>query len=172
MNYLDIILLCLLGLLIFNGIRKGFIISLASLVALILGIWAAVHFSGYMSGWLDKTFHPSGTWLPVLSFTLTFLLVVISVMIIAKLLEKVVKTVGLGLLNRIAGGLFGLVKGVIIVSVLLFIIVSFDPKGKVITPKAKESSFFYPYIEKVFPLFLKVTGEKGIGIGIREMKSE
>ena len=165
MNYLDIIILCILGLLIFNGIRKGFIISLASLVALILGIWVAVHFSGYMSSWLVKTFHPSGTWLSVLSFTLTFLLVVIVVMIIAKLLEKVVKTVGLGLLNRIVGGLFGLIKGVIIISVLLFIIVSFDRNGKVITKNAKESSFFYAYVEKAFPLFLKVTGEKGIGIG-------
>jgi membrane protein required for colicin V production len=164
MNYIDIIILCITGLLIFNGIRKGFIISLASLVALVLGIWGAVHFSGFMSGWLVKTFHPSGTWLTVLSFTLTFLLVVIVVMIIAKLLEKVVKTVGLGLINRIAGGLFGLLKGVLIVSVLLFILVCFDPDGKLITPKAKKSSVFYGYIEKAFPVFLKITGEKGIDI--------
>jgi membrane protein required for colicin V production len=165
MNYIDIVILCLLGLLIFNGIRKGFIISLASLVALVLGIWVAVHFSGFMSGWLIRAFHPNGTWLPVLSFTLTFLLVVIGVMILARLLEKVVKTVGLGLLNRIVGGIFGLVKGILIVSVLLFILVSFDPKGKLITTKAKESSFFYSYIEKAFPLLMKVTGERGIGIG-------
>jgi len=164
MNYIDIIILCLLGLLIFNGIRKGFIISLASLVALVLGIWVAVHFSGFMSDWLVKTFHPSGTWLSVLSFTLTFLLIVIGVMIIAKLLEKVVKTVGLGLINRIMGGLFGLLKGVLIVSVLLFILVSFDPNGKVLTQKTKETSFFYTYIEKAFPLLMKVIGEKAIGI--------
>ena len=165
MNYVDIVILCLVGILIVNGIRKGFIISLASLVALVLGIWVSVHFSGLMSGWLVKIFHPSGTWLSVLSFTLTFLLVVIGVMIIAKLLEKVVKTVGLGLLNRIAGGIFGLLKGILVVSVLLFIFVSFDPKGKVITLQTRESSFFYKYLEKTFPLFKIVTGEKGLGIG-------
>jgi membrane protein required for colicin V production len=165
MNYLDILLLCLVGLLVLNGIRKGFIISLASLIALILGIWVAVHFSGFISSWLVKTFHPTGTWLSVLSFTLTFLLVVIGVMILAKLLEKVVKTVGLGLVNRILGGLFGLFKGILIVTVLLFIVVGFDSKGKLITKKARDSSFFYGSVEKVFPLFMKVTGEKGFVLG-------
>ena len=160
MNWLDIVIFCILGLLIFNGIRKGFIISLASLVALVLGIWAAVHFSNYISDLLVRTFHPSTTWLSVLSFTLTFLLVVIVVILIAKLLERVVKTVGLGWLNRIIGGIFGLIKGILIVSILLFIIVSFDPQGKVITPKTKQSSFCYSYIEKAFPFFLKIIGDK------------
>ena len=156
MNYLDIIIFCILGFLVINGIRKGFILSLATLVALVLGIWAAIHFSGYMSNLLVKTFHPSGNWLSILSYVLTFLLVVIGVIIIAKLLEKVVKTVGLGLANRVIGGLFGLLKGILGVTVLLFIIVHFDPKGKVITRKTKETSICYPYIEKVFPYYSRM----------------
>jgi membrane protein required for colicin V production len=156
MNWLDIVIFCIIGFLVINGIRKGFILSLFTLIALILGIWAALHFSGFMSSFLVKTFHPTGNWLVILSYFLTFLLVVIGVIIIGKLLEKVVKTVGLGLANRIIGGLFGLVKGILGVTVLLFIIFHFDPKEKLINRKTKETSFCYPYIEKVFPYYSRI----------------
>jgi membrane protein required for colicin V production len=160
MNYLDIIILCFLGLLVFNGVRKGFIISLATLVALVLGAWAAIHFSGYISVILEQQFHPSGTWLPVLSFALTFLLIIILVLLIAKGLEKLISLAGMGLLNHIAGGIFGLLKGIVISSIILFIIAGFDPEQKLITSKAKETSIFYGYVEKVFPGMMKLLGEK------------
>ena len=146
MNYLDILILCFLGLLVLLGVRKGFIISLATLVALILGIWVAIHFSNYISVILEKNLHPSGTWLPILSFTITFLLVIILVMLLAKGLEKLVSIAGMGFLNHLAGGIFGLLKGILFASVLFFIITSFDPKQKLITAKAKEKSLFYGYV--------------------------
>jgi len=108
MNWLDIVILCFILLLVVNGIRKGFIISLASLIALVLGIWAAVHFSNFLETILVQHLHPSRTWLPILSFGLTFLIVVILVMILGKALEKLVDMVGMGLFNHIFGGIFGL----------------------------------------------------------------
>ncbi len=158
MNYLDILILCFLGLLVLLGVRKGFIISLATLVALILGIWVAIHFSNYISVILEKNLHPSGTWLPILSFTITFLLVIILVMLLAKGLEKLVSIAGMGFLNHLAGGIFGLLKGILFASVLFFIITSFDPKQKLITAKAKEKSLFYGYVGKVFPGLMNLFG--------------
>ena len=84
MNALDIIVLTFIGLLVFNGIRKGFIISFASLVGLVLGIYAAVHFSNYIGKILQDNLQTSASWLPVLSFSLTFLAVIIVVMLIAQ----------------------------------------------------------------------------------------
>ena len=110
MNYLDFIILAIVALLVINGVRKGFIISLASLIALALGIYLAVNFSNYLDGVLMEHINPSRKWLPILSFTITFLAVVIIVMIIAKALEKVVDLVGMGILNSIAGGFFGLLR--------------------------------------------------------------
>jgi len=153
MNYLDIIIFCIVGYLVFNGIRKGFIISLASLIALVLGIWVAIHFSGYMSNILVKTFHPSGTWLTILSYSLTFLVVVLLVILIGRLLERVVKTIGLGIPNRLIGGIFGLLKGILGVSFILFILVHFDSNEYIITHKAKQASITYPYIQKTFPIY-------------------
>ena len=158
MNYLDIIILSLVALLVIHGVTKGFIISLASLIALVLGIYIAVNFSNYIGVVLTDSLHPSHTWLPILSFTITFLIVVIIVMLIAKALEKLVDLVGMGILNHIFGGIFGLVKGILLVSVLLFIISCFDPKEKLIKPKVKKESMIYGYVSKVFPLMMKVFG--------------
>jgi membrane protein required for colicin V production len=156
MNWLDILISLILLFLVINGIRKGFILSFATLVALVLGIWVAVHYSGYFGGFLVRTFHPSGTWLTVLSYVITFLLVVAGVIILAKLLEKAVKTAGLGLANRLVGGLFGLIKGILGVSALLFILVTFDPKGNLVNQKTREKSFAYKYVEMTFPVYSKV----------------
>jgi membrane protein required for colicin V production len=158
MNYLDIIILSLVALLVINGVMKGFIISLASLIALVLGIYIAVNFSNYIGVVLKDHLHPGQTWLPILSFTITFLIVVIVVMLLAKVLEKLVDLVGMGIINHIFGGIFGLIKGILLVSVLLFIISGFDPKEKLIKPKIKQESMFYGYVNKVFPFMMKVFG--------------
>jgi len=158
MNYLDIIILTLVTLLVINGVRKGFIISLASLIALALGIYIAVNFSNYLDGVLIENLKPSRNWLPIISFTITFLIVVILVMLLAKALEKLVDLVGMGILNHIFGGIFGLIKGILLVSVLAFIISGFDPKEKLIKPKDKKESMSYVYVSKVFPFMMKVFG--------------
>jgi membrane protein required for colicin V production len=158
MNYLDIIILALVALLVINGAMKGFIISLASLIALVLGIYIAVNFSNYIEVVLAENVHPSHTWLPILSFTITFLIVVIVVMLLAKALEKLVNLVGMGILNHFFGAVFGLVKGILLVSVLLFIIAGYDPKEKLIKPKGKQESMIYGYVSRVFPFMMKVFG--------------
>ena len=158
MNYLDIIILALVALLVINGAIKGFIISLASLIALVLGIYIAVNFSNYIEVALMDHLHPGRTWLPILSFTITFLIVVIVVMLLAKALEKLVDLVGMGILNHIFGGIFGLVKGILLVSVLLFIISGFDPKERLIKPKVKQESMLYGYANQVFPFMMKLFG--------------
>ena len=158
MNYLDIIIICLIALLIINGAMKGFIISLASLVALVLGIYIAVNFSNYIEVALMDHLHPGRTWLPILSFTITFLIVVIVVMLLAKALEKLVDLVGMGILNHVFGGIFGLIKGILLVSVIFFIISGFDPQEKLIKPKTKQESMLFGYVNKVFPFMMKMFG--------------
>jgi len=158
MNVLDVILLCFIALLLVNGIRKGFIISLASLVALIAGIYCAVHFSNYISDILVQHVHPSRTWLPILSFILTFLIVVILIMLLAKGLEKLIELVGMGFFNRLFGAIFGLLKGILYASIILFIIHCVDPKDNLIHRKTKEESLFYKPVEMIFPKLMQVFG--------------
>lgn len=53
MDWLDILILILLGASAWKGFRRGFIIELASLVGLVLGIWAGIHLSDRVIEALD-----------------------------------------------------------------------------------------------------------------------
>ena len=88
-------------------IHEGLILSVASMVGLVGGIWAASHFSA----WWRST--PHVTWSVNslhMALALTFLLVVVTVHLLAKLLEKMLDLVALGLVNKLAGALFGLLN--------------------------------------------------------------
>jgi membrane protein required for colicin V production len=157
-NVIDIVILILATLFVISGYRKGIIISLGSIAALILGIYAAVYFSNYLDALLLEHLNPSRAWLPILSFTFTFLLVVIGILTLAKLTEKVVDVVGMGIFNRLGGAMLGLVKGVIVISILLFITTSLDPKGKWITREDKKESYLYHRVAGIFPKLMKTFG--------------
>jgi len=158
MQVIDIVILVFAALMVILGFRKGFIISLATLIALVLGIYAAVYFSHFASELLKRWFDISSVYLPMISFTVTFLAVLIIILLIGKLIEKLVDVVGIGFLNHIAGAILGLVKTILILSVVFFLISIADTNKKVITTEAKEKSIFYQYIEPVFPAIMKFTG--------------
>jgi membrane protein required for colicin V production len=158
LNYIDYVILVILALFLIQGYRKGIIIGLATIAALVLGIYIAVHFSNYLDATLMEHLKPSRKWLPFLSFAITFILVVIAVMIVAKLTEKLVDLVGMGFFNHLGGALLGLVKGVILVSILVFIFTSIDAKEKWMKKQDKENSFFYSHVEKVFPKLMTMFG--------------
>ncbi|MEI7725895.1 MAG: CvpA family protein [Bacteroidota bacterium] len=158
LNYLDYIILVILVLFLIHGYRQGVIVGLATIVALILGIYAAVHFSNYLDNTLVEHLHPSRKWLPILSFSITFILVVIAVMLVAKLTEKLVDVVGMGFFNHLGGVALGLLKGIILISILIFMLSSIDHNGKWISEKDKNGSFFYNQVARVFPRLMKTFG--------------
>ena len=73
MNTIDIILAIALGLGFIKGFYKGFIIEVASLGALFLGLFGAVEFSGFIADLLDELFD----WNPVAAQTGSYLIVLI-----------------------------------------------------------------------------------------------
>jgi membrane protein required for colicin V production len=158
LNFIDYIVLVILALFVFRGYRKGIIVGLATFAALILGIYIAVHFSNYLDATLAEHLHPSRKWIPIISFILTFLLVVIAVMLVAKVTEKLVDLVGMGFFNRLGGAVLGLAKGVILVSILFFLFTSIDSKGKWLSEKDKQGSFLYTRVAEVFPKLMKKFG--------------
>lgn len=111
MNYLDIILIILLFLAAINGFVKGFVEELAGLVALILGVWVAIHFSDSVAQFLVDQFSWKFRNISLVAFLITFLLVVVLVNIVGSYINKLVKAVSLGFLNRLAGLAFGVIKG-------------------------------------------------------------
>lgn len=118
----DVVLLLVLLVGAWRGFTKGLVLSVASLVGLVGGIWAASHFSHMVAEQLS----PHVTWsvntLHMASLALTFLLVVVAVHLLAKVLEKVLDLVALGLINKLAGALFGLLKVGLVLSFLVMLL--------------------------------------------------
>ncbi len=149
MNYLDIIIALPLLWGIYRGFTKGLIISVASLLALILGVYAAIHFSSFFGGYVEKWFNPDPRHLKVISFTLTFILVVIFVKLLGWGLDKLIKAIALGFVNRLLGVLFNLLKWALIVSVLISIMDSAERTKTIINEKVKDESILYRPISRI-----------------------
>ena len=155
MNVVDIILIVLIAGAAINGFVKGFFVELASIASLVLGIWAAVEFSGLVQNWLTKYLDWSHDMMRLVSFILIFVFVVILVHLIATLTEKFVKAIALSIFSRFAGALFGAIKAAFILSLLMIIISKIEGFTITIIPlKAKAESRFYTPIENMAPNIL------------------
>ncbi|MDO5607404.1 MAG: CvpA family protein [Capnocytophaga sp.] len=121
MNTLDIILGIVLGYGLVRGIWKGLIIEAASLVAIVLGIYGAIHFSFYTSDFLSRQFTWNPQTIKMVSFVLTLIVIMLAVMLVGKLLTQIAKMVALGIFNRLLGGVFGLLKMAIVAGALLMV---------------------------------------------------
>ncbi len=153
MNLLDIIFIIPILWFAYRGFVRGFVIELASLVGLILGIYAALYFSCYAADFIDKYFNLSEKYLSVVSFIVTFIVVVILVHLIGKLLEKLIDIVALGFLNKLAGLIFGVLKAVVLISLVLMVINHFN--DKLISAEKKKNSLFYEPIAGIAPFLWK-----------------
>ncbi len=151
MNYIDIILGVLLVLAGIRGFRKGFIVELASLAALILGIWGAIHFSHLTADYIVDTFDYQPDHLGLISFFITFVLIVVVVHILGNLLDHVAKALFLGLINSLAGLLFGMLKTAVILSILMVILDQVDEKVHLIPQEDKEESQVYEPLKNLVP---------------------
>ncbi len=152
MNYIDLILLIFLLWSAYRGFRNGLIIEVASLAALILGIFGAIKFSYMTSDFLVEKFEMTTQYLPLISFAITFVIIVVVVHLLAKALDKLVKAVALGFINRILGVLFGVIKTAFILSIILVILNTIDRKTHFLPEEKIEESLLYNPISAFAPI--------------------
>ncbi len=151
MNAIDIIILILLAWGAFRGFTQGFILQVVTFIALIIGVWASIAFSDNMSEFLTRNMDITGKYLPVLSFVLIFILVIIIAHLIGMLLTRFIEIASLGWLNRIGGIAFGVLKMAFIVSVLLTIQNRMKEKIHIISEKQIQTSLLYKPLSSFAP---------------------
>ncbi|RLD77603.1 MAG: CvpA family protein [Bacteroidetes bacterium] len=152
MNWLDIVLAIPLLWFMYKGFRNGLIIELASLAALVLGIFIALHFSFYAKEFLIDNFDIADNYLNIIAFAITFIIVAVLVYLVGKIIHKLVSIVALGFLNRLAGGIFGLLKAALVLSVILYFLNGFD--SSLIKAEVRENSFLYEPVESIVPMII------------------
>ena len=123
MNYIDIFISIFLIYGFIKGLYKGFIIEIASVIGLVLGIYLATQYNGDLSNYLISI--NLVTWeekhIIIISYFLLFTITILIVSILGKIATKLAKLVALGLFNKILGAIFGLLKNVLILIILIFI---------------------------------------------------
>ncbi|NKI26498.1 CvpA family protein [Arenibacter sp. 6A1] len=119
MGTVDIILGLLLLYGLYKGFKNGLFVEIASLIALIAGLYGAFHFSYITGEYLGERMDWNEKYINTASFIITFILIVVLVNIIGKLLTKIADFAMLGFLNKMAGGIFGALKVAIIIGALL-----------------------------------------------------
>lgn len=155
-TYLDIILIIPIIWFAYKGFSKGFVIELASLAALILGIFAAAHFSDYTAQFLTEELNFQSEYLHIISFALTFILVVIATHLVGRIVESVVKIVMLGFFNKIAGAAFGILKVSLVLSGLFYILHTVDVSDNLISKETKEKSLLYEPVSSLVYVIMPV----------------
>lgn len=151
MNWIDFLIIALLGFGLIKGYMDGLIIELAELAALILGVWGAIHFSGWtaskMSGWFDM----QTQWLGIIAFAITFGIIVVAVNLMGRLIDTVMKAVALGFVVRVLGAIFGILKTALILSVLFVFLNTINEKKSFLPSNTINNSYLYNPIADLVP---------------------
>lgn len=150
MSFIDIVFAVLLGFSVYKGLKNGLFVEVASLVALVAGIYLAIKFSslvgaiftGIVSSWNPK-------YIEITAFIITFLLVVIGIHLSAKVLTKLADFAFLGWINTSAGVVFSLLKTILALSVVLFIFEKININNMLLSKETQNNSIFYNPIQNI-----------------------
>ncbi len=123
MNWLDIVLIVILALGAFSGLKTGIIKVLFTIVGIIVGVILAGRFSDNLAGVL--TFIDNPGWAKIAAFAIILVVVLIISGVLAAVLSKLISLVLLGWVNRLVGAVLGLIVGAIFCGAILAIWVKY-----------------------------------------------
>ena len=144
---IDIIFVLIVVLALFKGYSRGLIIGLFSFLSIIIGLAAALKLSAAVASYIGSAVKVSDEWLPLLSFALVFIIVVLLVRLGAKAIQKSFQVAMLGWLDRLGGIVFFVSIYVLVFSVLLF----YGQQMKLIPEKTINESVTFSHIQPLAP---------------------
>lgn len=149
MTFIDILLGILLIWGLYKGLRNGLIIELASIIALIAGLYGAFHLSYLTADFLNDRWEWDEKYVNLIAFLITFGIIVVLVNLIARLLTQVVQVVMLGWLNRLAGAIFGALKVAVILGAFLIFFDRVNTHFDFLSEDTKKESVLYGPIRDI-----------------------
>jgi membrane protein required for colicin V production len=151
-NTMDVVIAIMLIVGAVRGYRRGFLVSLLSVLALILGVIGAYSLLQWGMSLLLEYFQIHGKILPYVSFLLLFVAIVALVHVAGRFLKKAIDLTPLGVADNAAGSVLGLVSWCFALSFLLWMAVTYE---NAFVMRWKDKSLFYPYLAAFAP---KVVG--------------
>ncbi|MEI2740643.1 MAG: CvpA family protein [Chitinophagaceae bacterium] len=163
---LDLIFAVLIVFAVLRGYQRGLIVGLFSLVAVIIGLAAAMKLSAVVAGYIGKAVKVSDEWLPIISFAIVFLIVILLIRLGANAIERTIEVAMLGWVNKIGGIVLFAAIYTVVFSVLLF----YAEQVKLIQPETINKSVTYSFVQpwgpkaingfgSIIPVFKDMFGE-------------
>lgn len=144
MSLIDIIIGLIVVWGLVKGIKNGLFAEFAEIIALVVGIYGAIHLSYIVGDFLGEAMNWNAKYSQVAAFLLTFFIIVLIVNLSGKwLTEAVDGNKILGVMNKVAGAAFGVIKMAVVLGALLFFLEKITSSFNLITDKTRESSIFY-----------------------------
>jgi len=166
-NWIDWLLLIVVGSSVLSGLRAGFarvgVGFIATIVGIFCGFWfygiAAAHVLDYVS---------SRAVANLIGFFAIFAAVLILGAIVGHILAKLFKWAGLSWLDRLLGGAFGLARGAVVAVALVTVLLAFSPSPP---PRSVADSKWLPYLSGVSNVLAAMTPRE-IKEGFRETQDK
>jgi len=116
--YIDIVFLVLLAYSFIRGYMKGLVMAALSLIGYITAVFVTFYFTQRITLY----FHLQQAWAPVVSYLVVFFAIVIAFVLLAKLIEKFLSAIQLNFINKLLGGLVGVLISIFVYSALIWVL--------------------------------------------------
>lgn len=148
MNVLDLIIGIVLVLFALAGLRKGLIIEAFYLLSFVAGAYGAMHFSDAVADWMSDFINIAEEYLVIVSFIVTFIIFMILMRFLGRILSRLLEAVCLGFIDKIGGLVFGVLKGLLLVSIVVMIMNVFGATN-LINEEIRASSRLFTFTESI-----------------------
>ena len=149
MSIIDIILLICFVPAVVNGIRKGFISQVISIVSIIAGVWVSYEFSTIVAEWIGQYIQASENVLHLVAFALIMVGVFLLLALLARLIESLVNFVMLGWLNKLLGVVFALIKSGLIIGLVIMAFNSLNNNFHLVNEQLLADSTLYTPLKDI-----------------------
>ena len=124
----------------------------ASLVALIGGVYGAIHFSYFIGDFLSEAVSWSEEYISLAAFAGTFVVIIVVISLLGKVLTKFADFISLGIMNKILGAVFGALKIGLILSIVFIFFSKMNDTIPFIKKETLERAILYNPVKKIAPL--------------------
>lgn len=122
LNWFDLVALGVILLSAVMAFARGLIREVFSIVAFIGGALAAIYFADDLAPMIAPVIQLSGTLATLAAGLLIFLVVFIVITVLTSVLAKSVhETVEIGAFDRVGGGVFGVLRGVLVIALFVLL---------------------------------------------------
>lgn len=139
----DVILILILFSFMAAGFVFGLIRSIGSLVGLAIGTWAAGHYFMPLAEWLTPILRGNSSWANIAAFFIVFIIINRLTVLIFHLIDKGFSLLAIvpfmKTINRLGGLCLGIIEGVLITGVAIYIIAKFAPDSSFVVDILNES---------------------------------